>query len=229
MVAISALSFVLIAVAAHTRQVAAHGRRQVPGPSQSTGEPSVRTFGPKDVAERPRPFLWHLPHLPWLLSILGELAVLAVVLGLVLLLVRVVPHLSLWPQQPKTAVPVVMAPEASQAELAARVGSTFDAAIAGFRRGDREAAIIACWLRLEEIVGSAGYPRQNSETSSELASRWLNVLPLSEQPLGELGELYREARFSRHRMSDEAVSRARQALTELHTDLVGSRSLLAGG
>jgi hypothetical protein len=163
-------------------------------------------------------FKTHL-HLPWwAISALTQLVLAAVVVLLVLLLVKVVPKVRRRVRSSRPRPDAGFAP-ADGNRLGEQATSTVERALAGLRRGDSEQAIIACWLRLQDIVASAGYPPAASQTSSELVERWQQVLPVSRSALGELAELYREARFSSHRMSAEAVQRARAALGRLRDDL----------
>ena len=110
-------------------------------------------------------------------------------------------------------------PAIGQQNVSRQVSDTLDDTLAAFRRGDRERAIIACWIRLEQIAEAAGAARHNSETSSELADRWLGLLPVSREPLLALAELYREARYSSHRLPESALDTARAALGQLRREI----------
>jgi hypothetical protein len=103
--------------------------------------------------------------------------------------------------------------------LTREVSDTLDDTLAAFHRGDREGAIIACWIRLEQIAEAAGFARLSSETSSELADRWLTRLPVSRKLLHALAELYREARYSSHRLPESALDTARTALEQLRREI----------
>ncbi|MEO5709863.1 MAG: DUF4129 domain-containing protein, partial [Nocardioidaceae bacterium] len=86
-------------------------------------------------------------------------------------------------------------------------------------QGDARNGIVACWLRLQEIVGDAGLPARASETSAEFVVRTLKALDLDPQAIGTLAALYREARFSEHDMGEDRRTTARTALQALHQDL----------
>lgn len=182
--------------------------------------PPVKPQEVQDTNQRPHPSHWHLPiHLPLhLLSVLGLLGLTVLVLLLIAFLIKVVPSFGMGRRQRRSEQQVSYAP-ADVNRLTDQVSATFDSALAGLRRGDREQAIINCWLRLEQLADSAGFAPQSWQTSSELVSQWRQVLPLRERPLTQLAELYREARYSNHQMSADSVERARQALAGLRADL----------
>jgi hypothetical protein len=189
-----------------------------PGPSSSQPPP------PSDQLDPPR----HVSHfhfdVPWwlvrgtLTVLLGVAAVLAI-----LVIVRLVPRLERRPARRVEEEPVVYAP-AINPELTSRVSSALEETLAEFRRGDRERAIIACWIRLEQIAEEAGFARLRSETSTELADRWLTRLPVSREPLLTLAELYREARYSSHRLDESALTTARAALEQLRREIMPASS-----
>lgn len=173
----------------------------------------------RDTSGRSHPLNFQL-HLAFLLRLLEVLALTAGILLVVFLVVRYLPAIKR--RAPRRPAPSAAedGPSAPIEPLADRVSAVFETAASGFRRGDHEAAIVGCWLRLEQLAESAGFARQRQETSSELAMRWSAVLPLTAQPLAELAELYREARFSNHRMTTHQVERAERALDRLRQDAV---------
>jgi len=73
-------------------------------------------------------------------------------------------------------------------------------------------AIIACWMRLERDASSAGVPRWSHETAAEFAARVIAEASVDPAPIADLAALYREARFSRHRLGDGERARALDAL-----------------
>jgi hypothetical protein len=181
---------------------------------------ALATTSPPDVAQPNHAARWHF-HLPgWLLRdvltlLLGIGALLAI-----LLIVRLAPKLQRRPRRRRNEDdPAVYAPVLTPEQVSKQVSETLDDALAAFRRGDRERAIIACWIRLEQIAEQAGFARMSSETSSELAARWLTRLPVSRAPLFTLAELYREARYSSHRLDEAALVTARGALEQLHREI----------
>ncbi|MEO7286411.1 MAG: DUF4129 domain-containing protein [Jatrophihabitantaceae bacterium] len=181
--------------------------------------PHVDLFTQSDSLARGHPSHWHLPlHFLWgLIRLLGLIGLALLVLLVVAMVITLVPRIKLRKRRTVVVEPVQFA--SADSSLGSEVSATFAAALAGLRRGDRERAIIECWLRLEQLAESAGYPARAWQTSSEQVSWWLSVLPLPERELAELAELYREARYSNHRMTEQAVDRARGALALLRAGL----------
>ena len=105
-----------------------------------------------------------------------------------------------------------------------------DALVAG-ARGQRDAlqtgtprnAIVECWHRFEELAESSGVRRLPWETSSEFTIRLLDRVSADESAVGELAELYRDARYSRHDVGEDSRDRATAALDRIHRSL-GSRT-----
>lgn len=113
----------------------------------------------------------------------------------------------------RAAVPAV--PPAAAAPLLEDV----DLHLEALSSGDPDEAIIAMWVAVERSVARAGVERLPSETSGELTLRVLEELSLDDEPVEILAGLYREARFSRHPITDAQRDRARTALTALHDAL----------
>ncbi len=99
------------------------------------------------------------------------------------------------------------------------LGGDAAAQLAAVDRGSPRNGIVACWLRLQEVLTEAGVPPRPSETSAELVVRTLRSLDLDPRPIGSLAGLYREARFSEHELGEDARTAARSALQALHDDL----------
>lgn len=85
--------------------------------------------------------------------------------------------------------------------------------------GSPRNGIVACWLRLQEILSEAGVPPDRAETSAEFVVRALRALDLDPRPIATLAALFREARFSEHPVDEDARRAARTALEALHEDL----------
>ena len=88
--------------------------------------------------------------------------------------------------------------------------------------GSPRNGIVACWLRLQEILAGAGVPRDRAETSAEFVVRALHALDLDPRPIAVLAALFREARFSQHPVEEDARARARSALEALHDEARGA-------
>jgi hypothetical protein len=98
------------------------------------------------------------------------------------------------------------------------------AADAGLRRideGGAADAVVACWVLLEQAAADAGVRRRPAETPTELTERVLAGYAVSAVVLGELADLYREARYSGHRLGEPERDRARAALTVVRAELAG--------
>ena len=86
-------------------------------------------------------------------------------------------------------------------------------------RGTPGNAVIAAWVALEDAVRSAGVRDDDSRTSAELVTTVLRSHRVDQGPLDTLAALYREARFSRHPITEEQRTSAREALVQVQSDL----------
>jgi hypothetical protein len=93
------------------------------------------------------------------------------------------------------------------------------ARLALLRAGEPRNAIVACWVDLEESASAAGLPRHPSETAAEYTIRVLHTWDIAPAALGGLAELYREARYSRHPLTEHHRAEAIARLTTIHEDL----------
>lgn len=212
---IAGLAAISLAAHAHPVTSTVQLHSQVDTPPQRRATENLQ----RDGASRSHPLRLHTQlHIPgWLLTAIGQLLLVGLVVLLILLVVRWVPGFRAPGRPPEE--PALPRTGSDGRRLGEQAGRTVQQALAGLRRGDREQAIINCWLRLEELVSAVGCRPAESQTSTELVASWLGVLPVSRPALEELAELYREARFSSHRMSPEALQRATAALSRLHAEL----------
>jgi hypothetical protein len=104
-------------------------------------------------------------------------------------------------------------------DVAASVVEDAESQFAALAEGRPRNAIVACWLRLEEAVASAGLPRRPSETSAEFTTRVLAGLSVDPDSVHELAHLYRVARFSTHDLGEDDRDRAVSALRRTHDEL----------
>jgi hypothetical protein len=95
--------------------------------------------------------------------------------------------------------------------------------VAALAEGPPRDAIVLCWVRLEEDAGGAGLPRHPWETSAEFTRRVITSQLVGSTAIGQLAALYREARFSRHPMSEQDRATAREALATVHASLRRAR------
>ncbi len=80
--------------------------------------------------------------------------------------------------------------------------------------GDARSAVIACWVRLEEVAQAAGTPRAPSDAPADLVTRLLGAHEVSTAALSSLADLYRAARYSTNVIDNSMRARA---LSSLHT------------
>ncbi len=69
--------------------------------------------------------------------------------------------------------------------------------------GSPRNAVVECWHRFESAAADAGFERRPWETSSEYTMRVLDVVDAYQPAVTALGDLYREARFSEHELSED--------------------------
>lgn len=77
-------------------------------------------------------------------------------------------------------------------------------------------AVVACWHRFETQAAAAGVGRRPWETSSEYTMRVLDLVDAHQPAVSRLGQLYREARFSEHEVTEEHRDEALEALDAIH-------------
>ena len=87
------------------------------------------------------------------------------------------------------------------------------------REGDPRNAIVAAWHHFEVQGERAGVARRASETSSEYGLRILDLAAADNGSVNRLAELYREARFSDHPVTEEHRARALAALADIRHSL----------
>ena len=152
-----------------------------------------------------------------LATLLATVLVLAVVLSIVRwLLTRD------WrrPEREPEPEDVVFDPLEAPAQLAAQLVA--DAA--GQRElltggGSPRNAIVACWHRFEEQASLVGVHRRAWETSSEFTLRVLDRVSADTSAVTRLAELYRDARHSRHEITEANRDAALEALDVIHRSL----------
>jgi hypothetical protein len=153
------------------------------------------------------------------LSWLGDLVVYTLLIGLCVAVFLAARALWLHRWRPPEKPPVVEFDVLPDVAVQEALREDAEAQLAAVGEGSVRNGIVACWLRLEHIVATAGYPRSPSETSSEFVVRVLKALDLDPRAAGTLAALYREARFSEHDLGEDVRTAARSALQALHEDL----------
>jgi hypothetical protein len=85
--------------------------------------------------------------------------------------------------------------------------------------GEPRNAIVECWHRFEVQAVRAGVDRRPWQTTAEFVLGVLDLVGADRGAVARLADLYREARFSDHPMSDEHRARALDALDVIHASL----------
>jgi hypothetical protein len=86
--------------------------------------------------------------------------------------------------------------------------------------GDPRNAVVACWVALEEAVHRSGLREDRSRTAAELTTSVLSRWEVDPAAITTLSEAYREARFSRHEVTEAQRAAAVDALETIHGDLL---------
>ncbi|MFI6950921.1 DUF4129 domain-containing protein [Streptomyces sp. NPDC050422] len=192
-----------------------HGADHGPSPFPSARQEPVRTPPP------PVPDAGHSGHS----THFGPMRIL-LVLGIVLLAVAVVfAGLHLWrnltrpPESEAAATYTTLDDE--QERLAQAVDSGRRALLDGT---DTRAAVIACYVAMEESLADSGVARRASDSPQDLLER----AAASGLPVGaaaaDLTALFREARYSTHPMDGSHRDRAAAALAEIADGLLSRAS-----
>jgi hypothetical protein len=85
--------------------------------------------------------------------------------------------------------------------------------------GEPRNAIVECWHRFEEQAVRAGVRRRPWQTTAEFVLGALDLVGAEPGAVARLADLYREARFSDHPMTDEHRRQALDALDSIHHSL----------
>lgn len=145
-----------------------------------------------------------------------------VVLGLVASTILVVVALLLWALLRSVlgqrSSRRYIADEETGTEVAARadVLAAVEAGLADLVDAERDprAAVIACWLRLEEAAAAAGTPRLPSDSPADLVDRLLGSHRVARGTLTDLAEMYRVARYATTHIIDESMRQQAVAALE---------------
>ena len=85
--------------------------------------------------------------------------------------------------------------------------------------GEPRNAIVACWHRFEEQAVRAGAVRRPWQTTAEFVLEVLDLIGADRGAVAALADLYREARFSDHPMTEQHRADALAALDTIHDSL----------
>jgi hypothetical protein len=142
-----------------------------------------------------------------------------VLIGLLVIAI-IAAALLIWRRRRHWALDRIAVPPEDEAdtpgELARAVGS---GQVALREVDDARAAIIACYVAMEESLAEAGAPRAAGETPDELLDRAGAAGLVAAAPAGRLTALFYEARFSTHPMPQARRHEAERALAELAASL----------
>jgi hypothetical protein len=93
---------------------------------------------------------------------------------------------------------------------------------------DARAAIIACYAAMEASLAESGVSRMKADTPAELLERAVEAGLVPEEAARGLTDLFREARYSTHPMSEHQRDRAAAALDAIAAHLAAAASETAG-
>jgi hypothetical protein len=116
--------------------------------------------------------------------------------------------------------------------VAERVASDREEHLGRLAEGSPRNGIVRCWVLFEDEAVELGVGPSPSETATEFLTRFLHRLDVDPRPAGRLAQLYHEARFSTHELTEAHREAAREALLSLHQDLTMAapgRASVGGG
>ncbi len=150
------------------------------------------------------------------------------VIGIALIAATVI---TLWNNRPRVQLRQPSKPEEFDLldEVAAAIAADADKQRALLERGEARNAIVACWLRLEQVITDAGLDRRPSDTAQEFTARVLNRFQVDAESADRLAALYLEARFSSHEMTEQQRNEAIDALDAIHRGLSHSADSTSTG
>ena len=119
----------------------------------------------------------------------------------------------------KRREPLALTPEDDEELVALLEASGDDVRYRALSESDPRNAVVACWVALEEAARRSGLRDDPSETAAELTTRVLGRWQVDADAIGSLSAAYREARFSRHPVTEEQRDQAIAALERIHEDL----------
>ena len=195
-----------------------------PGPTPSTVSTTTTSTAPidEDLADDPyelvrenEPPLW-VKLLVWTLEILLMVVMVAFVAFLLVQLGRAWRRRAARPgERDEIDFHVLDEP----ARIAAAIAEDATEQDAALRDGEPRNAIVAAWRRFEVQGARAGVGREPWETSSEFVLRILDRVDAESGAVNRLAQLYREARFSDHEITESHRDEALGALDRIRRSL----------
>lgn len=222
-VAVAVVAFVVLALAAFGAGGSLPPLVQLPTSEVEVPDfipPTMeQTLEPGEAAEAPEE-LPELPGLPdWVTDVLMAVLVFIAVPVVVWAIVRIVQaQLAIRARRART--PNIRFTEVGDVIDEEQLAESFAEALASLRRGvavDR--AILECWRRMERLVADTGTVRAPTQTPIEFTVEVLANTTADPTALGTLSELYQQAAFSDHRLTDVHRDDAIRALESLHVSL----------
>jgi hypothetical protein len=174
--------------------------------------------GGEEIVERPPP-VW-MSVIIWILLATMVAGIAALLLWLLAAVLREVRARRIRPEERDEVAFAVLDEPVRVAEQVTADAEEQDTLL---REGDPRNGIVAAWHRFEVQGERAGVGRRVSETSSEYALRILDLADADAGPVNRLAELYREARFSDHAVTEAHRSEALAALAAIRHSL-GART-----
>jgi hypothetical protein len=217
-----AVAVLLVAVGA-AAAVATPQLTRVPVPDPDSGSrPTLFDNGPTpsfpspSTTRTPRAARVSVPD--WLLPLLTYLILAIIVAALVS---------ALWlmaRNRTRSRLGEIDEPAAPVAAAAEEVVAAVDAGLSDLSDTDLDPrrAVIACWVRLEQVAAGAGTPRQVSDTPTDLVTRLLAAHQVDAAVLAEFADIYRAARYATHAVDEQMRVRARTALERVRSALTGA-------
>ncbi|WP_280669319.1 MULTISPECIES: DUF4129 domain-containing protein [unclassified Kitasatospora] len=149
-----------------------------------------------------------------------SLEILVVLVALVALAAAVI---MLWPsrRRKRAARPNrrPLRPETAAVVDEATLAEAVESARRALHGDDARAAVIACYAAMEQSLAASGTAREASDSPTDLLARVVANGILRDTDATELTELFREARYSSHPMSQPHLHRARTALDAIAATL----------
>lgn len=190
---------------------------QTPAQQSTGGGSDGRTGTDQSASPQGQAHGW-----PWLPS--GSQAVLIAVLAAIVLALFASLRVTLL--RPRKITPgrtrVVVRPEdAEPDEPGETLESLLGEQLTALSEGTPRNAIVAAWVQLEDFAIGHGLPMDPADTPAEFVARALAAYDLDPGAIQRLADLYREARFSSHSLSERHRDEARACLERL-TRMVAS-------
>jgi hypothetical protein len=223
---------VLLVLAGGAAAVATPQLTRVPVPDSVRQPGGGDAAGPTPTEQSPVPAATEevpRPDVPgWLLPVFGGI-LLAIVVGGLLVAVWLTARGRLRSRPGQVAEPA--APSRSAAEAAEEVVAAVDAGLSDLSDTDLDPrrAVIACWVRLEQVAAAAGTPRRVADTPADLVTRLLSAHDVDPAVLAEFADIYRHARYTTHTVDERMRGQARAALERVRAELTGAGREAVGG